>query len=1019
MLEFRILGPFEVVEGDRPLSLGGPKQRALLAVLVLHRGEAVSTDRLIDELWGEQAPATAAKTVQVYVSNLRKVLGDGLLVTRGHGYSIAPESGQVDLDRFEELAALGRDALERGDTRQARERLREALALWRGSPLADFAYETFAQAEISRLEEARLAAVEDEFDAELAVGDTAASVPRLEALVREHPLRERLHGQLMLALYRSGRQADALERYRQVRRRLIDELGIEPGPELKRMEQAILIQDPALRAGDRPLRPRAPRRVGALLALGGVLLVAAAAGAMLELLGGGGSAALAGATSDSVALISGASGTLEASFPVGGNPASLAVGAGAVWALNADDETVTRIDLRSHGERTFGTGGIPVDLAAGDGSLWVVNGTRTRASAVFPAAMSVSRLDPATDLPLATIALPPGTAAEPPSSYQIAVGARGVWVIDADGSVSRIDPATNRIVQTVHDASVYAITTGAEGTWAIENTAAGSIAELRPGSERVARHVAVPAAALTSIAVGAGSVWVTDPEEGELWRIDPGRVPVERTISLGQGASDVSYGDGSVWVSNQFTGTVSRIDPRTNRVTETVPVGNTPGRLAVGDGVWVAVAGTTGVSVPAAAQAQSGVAAVPASVCGPVISGGNGNPQRLMVSDLPLHGGADIPALQMSAAIAYVLREHRFRAGRFRLGYQSCDDSTSQSGIFDPRKCVSNAHAWVDHPLVIGVIGPYNSSCAVPEISITNQGGRLAMVSPTNTLAGLTHADPLAPPGFLNQLYPTGARNYVRVYPNDDLEAAAMAEFARRQKLSRVFVLYDSIGTYGQNLAYRFQQAAGRFGLRVTGSAAWNPPQRSYAPIAARVAASGATAAYLGGGTDPDTAALIRALRHRLGARFAILAPESLIPIRPMFQLTGGALRGVYIAIGEVPNGPLPAAGRQFLARFAATQRGAPVNLGALYAAQATEVLLDAIARSDGTRRSVTRSLFATCQPHGLLGSFCFDANGDPTVAPVTILQVERPGNSATELDTSGTKVVAVIDPRHTPGGAG
>ena len=424
MLDFRILGPFQVLDGDRSLALGGHKQRVVLAVLLLRRGEVVSRDRLIDELWGERAPASAVKTVQTYVSNLRKALGDGFLLTRGHGYLLQVVPGQLDADRVEALVREGRDALETGDPRRASERLREALALWRDPALVDFAYEPFAQAEIARLQEERVAALEDRIDADLALGRHTVLVGELEALAREHPLRERLQAQLMLALYRSGRQTEALERYRQARRALADELGIEPGRELQDLEQAILTQDPELGAPRRP-NPSvvSSRRVGPLLALAGVLLVAAAVAAALKLLGGtDGSAALATASSDSVALVSPASMHLQASFPVGGNPSSLAVIGGAVWALNADDQTVTRIDLSSHIERTYGTAGIPVDLAAGDGSVWVVNaaspGVPTPYPGVptpFPEPTSVSRLDPASVLTLASIPLPRAGSALPRS----------------------------------------------------------------------------------------------------------------------------------------------------------------------------------------------------------------------------------------------------------------------------------------------------------------------------------------------------------------------------------------------------------------------------------------------------------------------------------------------------------------------------------------------------------------------------------------------------------------------------
>ena len=234
-MEFRILGSLEVSEEDRPLDLGGPKQRALLAILLLNANRVVSRDRLIDALWEEQPPETAPKALQVYVSQLRKTLGAGRIVTRPPGYLIRVEPGELDLERFERL-------LESGGT----EKLREALALWRGRPLEEFALDRFAQSEISRLDELRLAALEERIEADLAFGRHAALVAELEAFVAEHPLRERLCGQLMLALYRSGRQAEALAAYQDARRALVDELGIEPSRALQDLERAILQQDPGL-----------------------------------------------------------------------------------------------------------------------------------------------------------------------------------------------------------------------------------------------------------------------------------------------------------------------------------------------------------------------------------------------------------------------------------------------------------------------------------------------------------------------------------------------------------------------------------------------------------------------------------------------------------------------------------------------------------------------------------------------------------------------------------------------------
>ena len=241
-MDFRLLGPLEVAAGKRPLALGGRKQRSLLAVLLLHANDVVSTERLIDELWGESPPRTVAKSIQVYVSRLRKQLGEGRLVTRTPGYVLHVEPSELDVARFERLVADAQGS----DPKTASDRLREALALWRGPPLADLAYEHFAQAPIGRLQELYLAALEQRIDVDLELGRHTELVGELDALVSEQPLRERLRGQLMLALYRSGRQADALESYADARRTLVEELGIEPGRELRELQQAILRQDPVL-----------------------------------------------------------------------------------------------------------------------------------------------------------------------------------------------------------------------------------------------------------------------------------------------------------------------------------------------------------------------------------------------------------------------------------------------------------------------------------------------------------------------------------------------------------------------------------------------------------------------------------------------------------------------------------------------------------------------------------------------------------------------------------------------------
>jgi DNA-binding SARP family transcriptional activator len=245
-IEIKILGPLEVVCDGAPVGLGGPRQRALLALLLTRSGTIVPRDRLIDELWGHSPPRSAVNVLQTYVSHLRKALPAGRLVTRPPGYSLQVAPDELDLHRFEKLVAQGRRSFAEGDAEAASLALREALALWRGPALADVVEADFVRIEASRLEELRLAALEERLQADLALGRHGEIIGDLETLVAEHPLRERVRTQLMLALYRSDRQSEALAVYREARSILVDELGIEPGQGLRDMETAILRQDPSL-----------------------------------------------------------------------------------------------------------------------------------------------------------------------------------------------------------------------------------------------------------------------------------------------------------------------------------------------------------------------------------------------------------------------------------------------------------------------------------------------------------------------------------------------------------------------------------------------------------------------------------------------------------------------------------------------------------------------------------------------------------------------------------------------------
>ncbi|MGH3080713.1 MAG: BTAD domain-containing putative transcriptional regulator [Gaiellaceae bacterium] len=533
-MEFRILGPFEVSEGGQTLEVGTGKQRALLALLVLRAGEVVSTDRLIDALWGEDPPTSALNSVHSYVSHLRKALGNGRLQTRGRGYILALNSEALDCRRFERLLGEGRALLAAGEAEAAADALRGALALWRGPPLSDFASEPFAHGEIARLEELRLTALEERIEADLALGRHGELVPELESLVREHPLRERLRAQLMLALYRAGRQVEALAAYQQARRTLGEELGLEPGRALQELERSILRQDAEL---DPPRRTpvalvRAQRRSGVLIAVGAaVLLSTAVAVAGIELTGGD-NPGLAAASANSVAAIDAGSNRLVAEVPVGNGPTSVAVGEGSVWVTNAQDRSVSRVDPRTNGVlQRIDVGGDPSGIAVGGGAVWVANSLDG----------TVSRIDPETNREAQTISVGVTPTA-------LAFGDGDVWVTSAEErSVTRIDAVSGRVINR--------IPTGALGR---------------------------------GIAVGGGSVWVTDESSRSVVRIDARRGTVLSPVSVGSGPTGVAFRDGSVWVANSLDGTVSRIDAATNRVLATIPVGEGPEGIAVGsDVVWV------------------------------------------------------------------------------------------------------------------------------------------------------------------------------------------------------------------------------------------------------------------------------------------------------------------------------------------------------------------------------------------------------------------------------------------------
>jgi DNA-binding SARP family transcriptional activator/ABC-type branched-subunit amino acid transport system substrate-binding protein len=988
-MQFGILGPLEVSDEGRRVEIGGHKQRALLASLLLHANEVVSLDRLIDELWGETPPPTAAKTLQAQVSRLRRSLnGDeepaahmlGPLETRGHGYLLKVEPGQVDADRFQGMLEEARRTRAEGKPEEAAERLRRALALWRGPALADFAYEPFAQTEIARLDELQLTALEERLDADLALGRHTELIGELEALVARHPLRERLRGQLMLALYRSDRQAEALHVYQEFRLALAEELGLEPSQGLQRLERQILEQDPELAGPAQKLGARPVRRRARLLVLAGALLLAAAVGAVVVLLlrdGGGEAVAIAGGNARA---LDPRTGELLATIPLGTSPTSIAVGEGSVWALDADDRTVSQIDPKERVVvRTFSTGSTPTDLAAGAGAIWIGNGVRPERTALPE---SVSRLAPESAVVDKTIPLSRASGAalvwvsQDSLRPHIAVTDAAVWVVNPDLSVSRIDPRTNRVVTDVAGVRALSIAAGEGEVWIVNDQE--EVVEIDSRTNAASKPIPVAAESLTALAVGAGAVWVADPIGGSVWRIDPDPEPILRTIPLEVGVGGVAFGEGAVWATNEIAGEVYRIDPDTNEA-RVVSRMAAPRGVAVGEGaVWVT-----------AARPPSAEEALPASSCSKLVYGGAGSPRFVVASDLPLQGPGRAGTLPMTEAIRFVLEQRDFEAGPYTVGYQSCDDSTAQAGGYDLYKCFSNAKAYARNLAVLGVIGPRNSGCAGVQIPITNQapGGGLAMISPSATATGLTR--PLRP-GEPEDRYPSGERNFVRIAAADHLQVVADAQLVKELGARRLFVLADPDDSFGIDM----KTAARNLGLEIVGSSGWSSEARNFDRLAGRIARTTADAVFIGGFLYPNGGALVRDLRARLGPDVAFVAADRFGPVPDLLEAAGPAARGMYLSLSGVPNGELPPPGRRFLEEFEATRAGEPSpSNSAAYAAQAAEILLDAIARSDGTRTSVTRELRGTTVVDGILGDIRFDEYGDLVAGPVTIFRIVGKGH--------------------------
>ena len=387
-----------------------------------------------------------------------------------------------------------------------------------------------------------------------------------------------------------------------------------------------------------------------------------------------------------------------------------------------------------------------------------------------------------------------------------------------------------------------------------------------------------------------------------------------------------------------------------------------------------------------------GATALPASSCPGGIYQGSEAPQYIVASDLPLQGSGRTQTEQMVNAIKFIFKQQNFKAGKYTVGYQSCDDSTAQAGKWDSGKCSTNANAYARNAGVIGVIGTFNSGCAEIEIPIENRApnGPLGMVSPANTYVGLTHKGPAIAPGEPDKYYPNGKRNYLRIVAADDFQGAADAQLTKDQGYSSVFILNDK-EAYGLGVAHDYQNSAKALGLTISGFEAWDPKASSYEALATRIKQTGAKTVFLGGLICENGAKLIKDLRSVLGAKYPLITPDGFSD----FTANGPAAAGIYVSVAGIPPEKLSGPGKKFVDDFGA-QIGTQVNPYAAYAAQAAVVMLTAIANSDGTRASVTDQLFKTKIKDGILGTFSINKNGDTTANPVTVYLQQGSGTSGT-----------------------
>ena len=587
-LRFSILGPLEIRGAQGVVRIRSAKQRALLAVLLLHANEVVSVEHLVDELWGEHPPTTAQKLVQGYVHALRRTLGGDTLDTQPPGYRVSANARTLDLLEFDELVGHAESARPADSAAL----LRRAIALWRGPPLADVALEGEDRHKLASLGDRRLTTQIELIESDLELGLNAQLVGELEVLAAEHPYQERIAALLMLALYRAGRQADALEVYRAIRRRLNDELGLEPGQELRDLESAILRHEPGLSLAPPAAsavsvpepRPDTPGAQATRVWVSRryvfppvvVLLAAAILGALVLF---DGNAEAIAAPANSLAVVDSETNRVVAAVEGLIRPGPVAAGAGAIWVGNLDDRTLARIDPETRAiVKTISLKATPDGLAVEDDAVWVAHGRLGL----------LTKIDPRFNTVVETIPVASRAISFPDGSASVGFGA--VWAAYGDSTLARVRPGPS-VRSTTAGTGPAAVVTAFGSIW-VSLSGDSLVRRYNPLTFEEGAVAEYPVGrSPTGMAADEGAIWVACTDDDFVFRVDPGPDATSTLpIGVGRGPSAVAAGSGSVWVANTADGTLTRIAPETNTVAETIEIGNAPAGVAVADGlVWISV----------------------------------------------------------------------------------------------------------------------------------------------------------------------------------------------------------------------------------------------------------------------------------------------------------------------------------------------------------------------------------------------------------------------------------------------